>query len=204
MRTFWGTLAAGVTSLAASACTDANDDGCGVDFVPEAGATGAPTQEHAGGQGGGAGAFSCDCGEDVNHTQIPLECALRTDLRDDIAYYGEPFGGTPYYALLGTCANGYRTLYYSQGGERSVQRTYDARGDMVYQRFVGYGFHVPEACGFDDSSAFGDHTVGEERAEDCEECLLATDDPDAGGAGSDEPSPYPRDTRPCTLSEEAP
>jgi hypothetical protein len=168
----------------------------------------------AAGLGSGAGALSCDCGEDVNQAHIPLDCAcsagLCTTFADDLAAFREtPLRlGAPYYVLLGTCADGKRTLFYSEATEQTGSRTYDADGRMLYKRFRGYDGAVPAACGFDEPFGLGRVTIGEDTARECTQCLLATDDPNpdgsggAGGADGDYPGWYPeRGTAPCESSD---
>jgi len=157
----------------------------------EGGATHAIGGSGSGGAnvGGAGGAPQCDCGSDVDQATIPLSCAcaagLCTTFDEDLAKYQSPNRfGWPYYVLLGTCASGYHTLSYEEALEQGGRRTYDAKGNMVYDSFGGYDGVVPDACGFDDQFSLGSVTIGEDPSQDCSYCLLAGEDgPPQGSEG---------------------
>lgn len=142
----------------------------------------------AGGLGGGAGgAPTCDCGDNVEDAKVPLECVCEGGVCepsfDEVRekYQGGKFG-TPYYVLLGTCADGYRSLSYEEALENAGRTVFDSDGRMVFDRFSGYGDSVPEACGFE-GSGLGSVTIGEDPSHDCTYCLLDGDDAGSSGAG---------------------
>lgn len=158
---------------------------------------------------GDEGALSCDCGELVHNAQIPLSCAcaagLCTTFEQDVARYrAEPVRiPSPYYVLLGTCADGYRTIKYENALENSGESTYDADGNLVFRRDRGYEGVVPEACGFETKFLSGNITIGEDPAPECSYCMLVTDDASANGAaGAGNDPRYPaRGTAPCDPSD---
>jgi hypothetical protein len=195
-----------VTALAAGLATMG---GCGDDDqAPAAGGAGAGGEggsgakagkavDHGGAGAGGAGAGGagaggeapCDCGPDVNDARIPLACAcdagLCTTFDEDLArYQTDPQLGEPYYVLLGTCDDGYRTLSYEEATEQSRRRTYAADGRMVYDQFGGYGTQIPKACGFSEDFGLGSSTIGEDPSKNCEYCLVTATDEGVGGGGA--------------------
>jgi hypothetical protein len=169
----------------------------------------AHTDTGAGGEAGSAGgarpslggAPGCDCRRDDNAAYVPLECACAagwcTTFERDSAALPEQLGW-PYYLLLGTCDGGYRRLVYAEALENGGDRTYDARGRMVYRSEGPYSVSVPDACGFEEPFDFGNLVIGEDPAAGCEYCWLAGEASGAGGAsGAGEP-PYPElGTPPC-------
>jgi hypothetical protein len=100
----------------------------------------------------------------------------------------------PYYVLLGTCDDGYRTLRYEEATEQGRQRTYDADGRMVYDRFDGI------------SSSSCVSTIGMDPAKNCAYCLVTAndehvpgiDETSGGAAGASGAPYYPESlTAPC-------
>jgi len=201
----WGVnglvLAAGVAlGLATTAGCSGDDDeapavaGRGGTTAGGQVATGATAGKAAAQGGAGAGGEeSCVCGSKLDHGTIPLECAcdagLCTTFEDDLArYQSAPQLGLPYYVLLGTCDDGYRTLRHEEATEQGRQRTYDAEGRMVYDRFDGIS---PSSCVT---------TIGTDPAKNCAYCLVtANDDETSGGAAGASGAPfYPESlTAPC-------
>jgi hypothetical protein len=112
--------------------------------------------------------------------------------------------------LLGTCDDGYRTLRHEEATEQSRQRTYDADGHMIYDRFGGYGpVEMPKACGFTEQLSLGSSTIGEDPSKNCAYCLVTANDEHVrgvgeatGGAGGAPASPYypESNTAPCEPS----
>lgn len=210
----------GIVTLTTMGCSDDDDapagpkgGSAGQGAGGEAGANGgtggttliggAGGQAGGAGEGGGAGALACDCSQDDNSAHVPLECAcaagLCSTLEHDLAAYPESLGEA-YYLLLGSCADGYRTLRYEEAQEQGGTRTYDSTGHMVYESRGPY-VSVPTACGFDFS--FGELVIGENPAQGCSYCLVSARDNGEGGAGGQggtagEPA-YPESaTAPCT------
>lgn len=173
----------------------------------DGGAGGGDEVAGAAGLAGEAGnAATCDCG-DASHPTVPLECVCEGGVCEPafesaLEEYRTRNFALPYYVLLGTCADGYRSLSFGEATEQSGRRVFDADGRMVFDRFGGYGGIVPVACGFD-NVALGSVTIGEDLSADCSYCLLRGEDGDAGGggAGGAGADPFYREssTPPCAL-----
>jgi hypothetical protein len=149
----------------------------------EAGGGGA-TSDDLGGHGGGGNTITCDCG-DERIPRIPLECAcdagLCSTFEEDLVRYQDPgLFGSPYYVLLGTCKDGYRSLSFEEATEQSGRRVFDGEGRMVYDTRVSIGASLPAICGADKPSPSPSVDIGEDPAPECTYCLLAGDDEGAG------------------------